>query len=49
MTNKEAISILAAATEPQVQGKLSRADYARIQEALILLQGLIADVKDESN
>jgi len=42
MTNQEALNILARATEPELHGKLSRADYVIIQEALTTLQTLVA-------
>ncbi len=47
MTDTEAINILKEATEPQVQGRITRAGYALIEAALAHVEARLAEKAKE--
>ena len=44
ITPEQALQILDAGTAPQNAGKLSRTDYANMQGALIVLDGVVKEL-----
>ena len=47
MTGKEALEVLAKATEPQMVGQITRAGYIQIQEALVTLAKALQEPEPE--
>jgi hypothetical protein len=49
MTPQEALQLLSSALEPQAQGKISRAGYISIQQAIEILAEVVAPKPESSN
>lgn len=47
MTDEKALQILKEATEPQVQGRITRNGYAQIEAALAYLEARLAEKAKE--